>query len=133
MQKDGWPVWVRKFGSVLHGEGGEPTHLIALVTNVTERKRAEEAIKESEMRYRRIVETTNEGVWLLDSKLRTSYVNRQMAEMLGYEPEEMVGRGVFDFWFPEDVEHEKQLFERWQQEIRERIKERIRRKDGTEL
>ena len=89
--KNGETVWVRKFVSVVHGEEGEPTHLIALVTDITERKLAEEAIKESEMRYRRIVETTNEGVWLLDSKLHTSYVNRQMAEMLGYEPGEMVG------------------------------------------
>jgi PAS domain S-box-containing protein len=40
IHKNGEPVWVRKFVSVLHGEEGEPTNLIALVTNVTERKRA---------------------------------------------------------------------------------------------
>src|SRR5260370_33554768 len=133
MQKDGWPVWVRKFGSVLHGEGGEPTHLIALVTNVTDRKRAEEAIKESEMRYRRIVETTNEGIWLLDSKLHTSYVNRQMAGMLGYEPGDMVGRSVFDFYFSEDVDHKRQVLTRREQGAREQLEERLRRRDGSEL
>jgi len=108
------------------------TNLVTLI-DLTGRHQAEETIKESEKRYRRIVETTNEGVWLLDSKLRTSYVNRQMAEMLGYEPDEMLGRGIFDFWFPEDITHEKQLFERRQQEMREQIEERLRRKDGSEL
>jgi PAS domain S-box-containing protein len=133
IHKDGEPVWVRKFVSVLHGEGGKPTHLIALVTNVTERKRAEEAIKESEMRYRRIVETTNEGVWLLDSKLRTSYVNRQMAGMLGYEPGDMVGRSVFDFYFSEDVDYKRQVLTRREQGVREQLEERLRRRDGSEL
>ena len=133
IHKNGEPVWVRKFVSVLHGEEGEPTHLIALVTNVTERKRAEEAIKESEMRYRRIVETTNEGVWLLDSKLHTSYVNRQMAEMLGYEPGDMVGRSVFDFYFSEDVDHKRQVLTRREQGVREQLEERLRRRDGSEL
>lgn len=75
------------------------TNLVTLI-DITERKRAEDAIRESEKRYRRIVETTNEGVWLLDSKLHNSYVNRQMAEMLGYEPGEMVGRSVSIFTFP---------------------------------
>ena len=133
IHKNGEPVWVRKFVSVLHGEEGEPTHLIALVTNVTERKLAEEAIKESEMRYRRIVETTNEGVWLLDSKLRTSYVNPQMAGMLGYEPGDMVGRSVFDFYFPEDVDQKKQVLTRREQGVREQLEERLRRRDGSEL
>jgi PAS domain S-box-containing protein len=133
IHKNGEPVWVRKFVSVLHGANGEPSHLIALVTNVTERKRAEEVIKESEMRYRRIVETTNEGVWLLDSKLHTSYVNRQMAVMLGYEPEDMVGRSVFDFYFSEDVEHKRQVLTRRAQGVREQLEERLRRRDGSEL
>jgi PAS domain S-box-containing protein len=104
-----------------------------IARDITERKRAEEANRESEMRYRRIVETTNEGVWLLDSTLHNSYVNRQMAEMLGYEPGEMLGRSVFDFYFPEDVERKKQVLARRQQGLREQIEERLRRRDGSEL
>jgi PAS domain S-box-containing protein len=104
-----------------------------IARNITERKRAEDAIRESEMRYRRIVETTNEGVWLLDSKLHTSYVNRQMAEMLGYESGEMLGRNVFDFYFPEDVQQKQQVLTRRQQGQREQINERLRRRDGSEL
>jgi PAS domain S-box-containing protein len=83
--------------------------------------------------YRRIVETTNEGVWLLDSKLHTSYVNRQMAKMLGYEQGEMVGKSVLNFYFPEDVEHKEQVLKRRQQGLREQIEERLRCRDGAEL
>jgi PAS domain S-box-containing protein len=57
----------------------------------------QEAEREGEKRYRRIVELANEGIWTLDARGRTTFVNRQLAHMLGYEPKEMVGRTVPDF------------------------------------
>jgi PAS domain S-box-containing protein len=133
LRPDGSVVWLEKTAHAFFDEGGRMVRMIGMVANVTERKRADEAIRESEMRYRGIVETTNEGVWLLDSTLHNSYVNRQMAEMLGYEPREMLGRSVFDFYFPEDVERKKQVLARRQQGLREQIEERLRRKDDSEL
>jgi PAS domain S-box-containing protein len=106
---------------------------VAVIVDVSERKRAEQAIRESERRYRRIVETTNEGVWQVDAAFQNSYVNRQLAEMMGYEPSEMIGRSVFDFYFPEDVERKKQVLERRQHGWREQLEERLRRKNGSEL
>lgn len=96
-------------------------------------KRAKAIIKESEIRYRRIVETANEGVWLLDSGLLTLYVNRQMGQMLGYELKEMIGRSVFDFYFPEDVEYKRQVLGGRRQGRCELLDERLRRRDGSEL
>ena len=127
------PRWISADYTPTRDIKGNVDGWVAVVVDITERKRADEALRESEMRYRRIVETTNEGVWLLDSTLHNSYVNRQMAEMLGYEPGEMLGRSVFDFYFPEDVEHKKQVLTRRQQGLREQIEERLRRKDGSEL
>jgi PAS domain S-box-containing protein len=132
-KKDGTRVEVSLTVSPIIDTEGRIVGASAITRDITERKRAEDAIRESEKRYRRIVETTNEGVWLLDSKLHTSYVNPQMEEMLGYEPGEMVGRSVFDFYFPEDVEHKTQVLKRRQQGLREQIEERLRRKDGSEL
>ena len=133
LRPDGSIVWLEKTGRAYFDEYGRMVRMIGMVADITERKRAEDAIREGEMRYRRIIETTNEGVWLLDTKLHTSYVNRQMAEMLGYEPGEMVGRSVFDFYFPEDVEYKKQVLSGRQQGRREQLDERVRRKDGSEL
>jgi len=130
---DGSIVWLEKTAQAFFDKSGKMVRMIGMVANITERKRADEATRGSEMRYRRIVETTNEGVWLLDSTLHNSYVNRQMAEMLGYEPKEMLGRSVFDFYFPEDVERKKQVLMRRQQGLREQIEERLRRRDGSEL
>jgi PAS domain S-box-containing protein len=57
----------------------------------------QEAEREGEKRYRRIVELANEGIWTLDAQGRTTFVNRQFANMLGYEPKEMTGMRVLDF------------------------------------
>jgi PAS domain S-box-containing protein len=57
----------------------------------------QEAEREGEKRYRRIVELANEGIWTLDGHGRTTFVNRQFASMLGYEPKEMVRKKAHEF------------------------------------
>jgi len=54
-------------------------------------------LRESERRYRQMIETLQEGVWILDREGNTTYVNPRMARMLGYTPEEMLGRHLTDF------------------------------------
>ncbi len=61
------------------------------------RRSAERALRESEERYRRIVETTNEGVWLLDLEGRTTFVNARVGEFLGADPGQLIGRSIFEF------------------------------------
>jgi diguanylate cyclase (GGDEF)-like protein/PAS domain S-box-containing protein len=58
---------------------------------------AEHALRRSEQRYRQIIDTAREGVWLRDAEARTVFVNRRMCEMLGYTADEMLGRPVYDF------------------------------------
>ena len=98
-----------------------------------ERKRAQEALVRSQELYQRIVNTTNEGIWLVDADYRTSFVNPWMAAMLECSPEEMMGRSVLDFIFPE----ERPLLE---ERIRERLEGqfgrydfRYQKKNGGEL
>jgi len=57
----------------------------------------EEALRESEEKYRNIVETANEGIWIFDSDIKVTYANNKIAEMLGYVPEEMIGKHGTDF------------------------------------
>jgi len=130
---DGRTIWVEKSARAFFDQDGRMLRMIGVIADITARKQAEETVRESERRYRRIVETTNEGVWLLDSKFHTVFVNRQLAEMLGYDPVEMVGRNVLDFYFPEDVDRKRDSLERRRQGLREHVDDRLRRRDGSEL
>jgi PAS domain S-box-containing protein len=132
-----WPEgtqrWVAARGRFYYSRKGEPERMLGMAVDMTDHKWAEDAVRQSEARYRRIVETTSEGIWLLDSKFQTSFVNRQMAGMLGYEPAEMLGRSVFDFYFPEDVDRKRQILARRQDRLSEHFDDRLRRRDGAAL
>jgi PAS domain S-box-containing protein len=54
----------------------------------------------SEERYRNIIETAQEGVWIIDEQACTRYVNARMSQILGYTPDEMYGRRMFDYLVP---------------------------------
>lgn len=76
---------------------------VGVLHDITERKRIEEALKESESKYRRIINTTGEGIVILDANFETTFANARFAELLGYSLEEMKGKPFIDFIFPEDV------------------------------
>jgi PAS domain S-box-containing protein len=69
-----------------------------------ERREAEEALRTSEQKYRRIVETSQEGVWVIDAESKTTYVNSRMAEILGEPSDALHGVSLFEFidddWTP---------------------------------
>ncbi|HEY6878721.1 MAG TPA: PAS domain S-box protein, partial [Polyangiales bacterium] len=67
-----------------------------------ERTTANAHLTAAERQFRRIVETTAEGVWTIDENSITTFVNEAMAKMLGYVPAQMIGRHMFEF-LPEDV------------------------------
>ncbi|MEW6261897.1 MAG: PAS domain S-box protein [Thermodesulfobacteriota bacterium] len=64
---------------------------------LTERKMAQAALAAGEQRFERLIETMTDGLDILDSKGIITYVNRSLSRMLGYEPEEMIGRPCRDF------------------------------------
>jgi PAS domain S-box-containing protein len=125
VRRDGHEQWVMLSGSPLTDEAGGYAGTLEMVADITERKLREEALRASEERYRNIVETTSEGVWMIDADHRTTYVNRRMAEMLGYSVEEMLGRPVADFT---PAEHHLDMMQR--DEEREVC---YLRRDGSEM
>lgn len=62
-----------------------------------ERRRAEKALAESERKYRQILETSMEGIWVIDALNKTTFANEQMADMLGTSVERMMGRDLSEF------------------------------------
>ncbi len=60
-------------------------------------KKVEEALYDSEQRYRQVVENLNEGIWVLDDNTKTTYVNSYITQLLGYTTNEMTGKHLFEF------------------------------------
>jgi PAS domain S-box-containing protein len=100
VSKDGRVVHVRDEATVIENERGK-LRLQGVVLDVTDHRQAEGALRESEERYRRIVETSQDLIFTVDAQLRVSFVNEACRLIFGYEPEEMVGRPFTDFQTPE--------------------------------
>jgi PAS domain S-box-containing protein len=112
-------------------EVGGRVYMHTVARDVTARKRTEAELKASERRYRSLVEGLQEGIWVIDENAVTTFVNPAMAEMLGYEAEEMVGRPLTDFVFPEDRGDVEEHLARRRDDIAEVHDFNFRRKDGT--
>jgi PAS domain S-box-containing protein len=88
------------------------------------------ALAQSEETYRRIVDTAAEGICVLDASGAITFVNARMAAVLGYRPEELLGRTIDALVPPEDlVDHSARIAKRRAGEI-EQYERRFRRKDG---
>jgi PAS domain S-box-containing protein len=92
------------------------------------------ALKASEEKYRRLAETSNEGIWAVDAHFRTTYVNPRMVDMLGRRPSEMLGRSVDEFLFPDDLgDHRDGVAARHQRQGEKSYEQRFQRGDGSPL
>ncbi|OGQ88977.1 MAG: hypothetical protein A2512_09755 [Deltaproteobacteria bacterium RIFOXYD12_FULL_56_24] len=87
-------------------------------------------LQESETKYRRIVETATEGIWMLGPDNMTTFVNARIADLLGYSAEEMIGRPVTDFMFEEDVDDHLSKMDNRGQGISEYYERRFRCNNG---
>lgn len=133
IRKDGGIVWVETQSVPVLDESGKSIGMRGVNLDITARRLAEEAIIESEEKYRNIVETASEGIWLLDRDGSTTYVNRQMEEMLGYEAAEILGKKTCAFLFEDDCSLAGEKFEKFKQDHSAKGEFRLRRKDGSEL
>ena len=87
--KEGREKWVALTGATTHYEGA-PAGLLTAI-DITERKEAEEALRESEERYRDILDTMEEGYYEVDLGGNIVFCNKSAAKLMGYELEEMYG------------------------------------------
>jgi PAS domain S-box-containing protein len=93
----------------------------------------EKRLRASEERYRSLVETLNEGIWMIDEQANTTFVNPHMAEMLGYTVKEMLGRHLFSFMDERGKAIAEYNLERRRQGIREQHDFELLHKDGSRV
>ena len=102
------------------------------IVDVTERKKAEEVLRQSEERLRAIVQQTNAGMARYDLKGRIEFVNSAFCTMLGYKESELIGKSVREITHPEDVERTMAVFERiLKKGEQSEIEKRYIRKNGS--
>ncbi|HMK46406.1 MAG TPA: PAS domain S-box protein [Methanocella sp.] len=103
----------------------------SLRIEVKERKRAELALRESERKYRNIVELANEGILVIDKNSTIQFANHRIAEMLNRSTEGLVGKSIYNFVEQGQVTEQKLYFERRKQGIKESYDIELVRKDGS--
>jgi len=104
-----------------------------LVQELDEARQHIDELEKSEIqqRYRIIVDTADEGIWVFDEEYLSTFVNNRMVNLLGYEYDEILGRSLSFFLFEEDLPDFQEKAARRRHGIAERYERRIRRKDST--
>ena len=131
---DGHWIWVHDRAFTTYEKNGI-RYADGIFSDVTRRKEAEEKLRESEARLRSLVESTQDWVWEIDQHGVYTYASQQVWDLLGYEPEEVIGRTPFDFMSPEEarrVQKELSEFVGNAAPIR-RMEKTTRHKDGREV
>ncbi|VVB53857.1 Methyl sulfide methyltransferase-associated sensor [uncultured archaeon] len=119
--------------SPLRDSNGKIIAGIKVVREITGQKRMEHTLRESEEKYRRLVETLMEGIWVLDKDANTTFVNPSMARMLGYTVDEMLGMHLFSFMDEQGRKNATHYLERRSQGVKEQHDFEFIRKDGTRI
>jgi len=117
----------------LQDDRGKVHSYVAIGRDITEQRKAEDALKKSETKYRQLVDVLNEGVWSIDTDSLTTFVNPRMAEMLGYSVDEMLGRSLFSFMDETGKKIAIENVKRRQRGIREQHDFEFLQKDGTRI
>lgn len=138
--KDGSTRWVSLSATAIYDQAGRFIMSRSTVFDISERKRieaernqAELALRESEARYRQIVEIANEGIWEINADGYTTFVNPKMADLLGYRVEEMLGKSLFELMDEESRAIAEANLERRRQGIVEQHDFKFQRRDGSAL
>ena len=96
VRKDGAVVWTEIAGSLVWQHSGKPHYFIWQIQDITDRIRAEEALRASEERFRSIAEATQEWIWEIDAQGVYTFCSPAVESILGYAPASLLGRNSLD-------------------------------------
>lgn len=128
---DGRIVWLRDVVQVVL-ENDEPRELVGAMFDITERIHAEEALRRSEQELRHLAEHSADIISRHDPDGVIRYVSPACREVLGYEPEELIGKRCLDLLHPDDVEPtDRVIFASLGSRQSQFVTSRVRRRDGS--
>ena len=106
--KDGCQVPVFLSSRVRRDAAGQISYIVCIAIDITELRKSEAALVESERRFRDLAENSAEWIWEVDQFGKYTYASPVVAELLGYRPEEVLDKHFYDLFHPEDREDLKQ-------------------------
>ena len=131
IHSNGSVVWGRARSSIVRDGCGNPLHLLVHVEDITERKRAEEALAESEDRFRVMADSCPTMLWVTDAEGGIQFINRALREFFGTTREDVAGLKWQSLLHPDDAPEYLGAFQRAVRErTRFRAEARVRRADG---
>ncbi|HET9734193.1 MAG TPA: PAS domain S-box protein [Burkholderiales bacterium] len=104
LRKDGATVWMQVTAALVRSAGGGPRYEITAFEDVSEAVRIEAELKQSEGRFRALIENSADGIVLLDEAGRIRYGSPATTRILGYEESELVGREAVELVHADDVD-----------------------------
>jgi PAS domain S-box-containing protein len=110
-RKDGRIIWVSTNARRVKDAQGKFLYYEGFLTDITDRKQAEEAVREREKRFRALIENSSDAITLLDAKGSVIYDSPAAPGLLGYAPEDWLGREVFALIHPDDLSKIQDLFQ----------------------
>lgn len=110
LTKAGEIVWGNVHSSFLRDRDGKPLVRIAIVENITPRKQAEIALRQSEERLRALMQNANDAVVISDSDGNFTYCSPSVARMFYYGPERMLTTNAYSYIHPDDLPRIKEQF-----------------------
>ncbi|MGA8730572.1 MAG: PAS domain S-box protein [Terracidiphilus sp.] len=131
LRPDGSAVWVEKCARAIFDEHGKVIRMIGMVADITERKRAEQGVRESEERFRRVANSAPVMIWMSDPDMLCTYFNQPWLEFTGRPIESELGDGWAQGVHPEDLRGCLDAFKNaFDQRESFKIEYRLRRHDG---
>lgn len=109
LRKNGEVVWVMRTGCVIRDQKGKPRHFLIMIEDISERKRAEEALSKSKHQLQTahqanqlIIDNSQDVICTIDADGRFLTINTACESLWGYKPDEMIGRQYMDLVHPDD-------------------------------
>ena len=134
LKKDGRVVWIRDDARIVRDDKGKALYLQGVMYDITANKQAEEALRQSEEKFRGLAERSFDLIFVTDAKGNTTYVSPACERIFGYKSEEMTGRHFAEFLVESDAQKATQKFA---DHIRNRnieiLSVEAKKKDGTSV
>ena len=131
IRPDGKVIWLERNSRAYFDEHGKIKRTVGMVVDITERKRAEEAVSESEQRFRLVADTAPVVIWMTDTDKLCTYVNKPWLDLTGRPLHSELGNGWAEGIHPEDLQSCMNTYTKAFDRREEfRMEYRLRRHDG---